>query len=182
MSFTKLCISVLCLLISTAVLATGVQPQISEVSVAGDQVFIMGSNFDNPEVSLGEFGLLLLDGLPSAELIVADLPDLIVPGDYKLTVRQGKGGKDQDDYDLTIGAVGPGTPVSTGLYGWCSDRLLLSGGVIQCSADPPMHCLTAPDYGSSSPFCACPEGMVKRLVFHDPVGYDAPYTSTCYNP
>ena len=82
-------------------------PQISEVLVAGDQVFIVGSHFDEPEVSLGEFGLLLLDGLPSPDLIVAYLPDPIDPGDYKLTVSQGDNGKDQVSYDLTIGAVGP---------------------------------------------------------------------------
>ena len=106
----NLLIMLLAVCMSASAFAKDKDPQISEVLVAGDQVFIVGSNFDEPEVSLGKFGLLLLNGIQSPDLIVAYLPDPIEPGDYQLTVSQGNKSKVQVDYDLTIGAVGPQGP------------------------------------------------------------------------
>ena len=113
MSFTKLCISVLLLLASTTVLAKGAQPQIAEVFVDTDnnQLVISGSGFDSPDVSVSLGGypdfLILNTDLSTEEELVVDLPGIVGAGDYKLTVSQGRKGKNQDDYDLTIGAVGP---------------------------------------------------------------------------
>lgn len=73
------------------------------------QMQIFGSDFDDPEVDLGAVVLLPPHLLSEpGELIVA-LP-AISPGDYKLTLRQGKNGAYQGDYDLTIGSVGPEEP------------------------------------------------------------------------
>ena len=109
MSFTKLSISILCLALSTTALAKKLTPQISEVWIDTDnnQLVISGSGFDNPDVSLGAYAGFLPPVSSSADEVVVELPDPVDAGDYKLTVRQGKGGKDQDYYDLTIGAVGP---------------------------------------------------------------------------
>lgn len=111
MSFTRLFISVLFLLVSTNVLAKGETPQISEVLIDLDnnQLIISGSGFDNPDIRLGGYpDLLTLDSeVSDANFLVVDLPDAVDAGDYRLTVSQGKKGKDQDDYDLTFGAVGP---------------------------------------------------------------------------
>ena len=111
MSLKKLCICVLFLLVSTNVLAKGAEPQISEVMIDLDnnQLIISGSGFDNPDVKFGGYEeLLTLDSdLSDENFLVVDLPIGVGAGDYRLTVSQGKKGKDRDDYDLTIGAVGP---------------------------------------------------------------------------
>ncbi len=58
-------------------------------------------------VTLGEFGALTITGTPSDTVIEADLPVGIFPGDFLLTVSMGNGQSQNDEYDLTIGAVGP---------------------------------------------------------------------------
>ena len=119
MSFAKLWLSVLFLLVSTTVLAQNAKPEITEVFVdtENNQLIISGSGFDSPDVSVNLGGypdaLTLDTDLSTAEELVVDLPDNVGAGDYKLTVSQGKKGKDQDDYDLTIGAIalaGPAGP------------------------------------------------------------------------
>ena len=88
-------------------------PQIFEVFVNPEQteVVIIGKNFPkDPEVSLGEQGLLVVINDSKTE-IRAKLPPALEPGDYLLTVSNGKKYKKKSmDYDLTIGAVGPEGP------------------------------------------------------------------------
>ena len=89
------------------------QPEIIEVFVNSDQteVVILGQNFPkDPEVSLGEQGLLVVLNDSKTEIRTA-LPPGLDPGDYLLTVSNGKKFKKKSsDYDLTIGAVGPEGP------------------------------------------------------------------------
>ncbi|MGB0909698.1 MAG: hypothetical protein ACPGYT_05000 [Nitrospirales bacterium] len=85
---------------------------ITEVSVdtAADTITIIGEElgFGNPlEVTLGAFGPLLIIGVPTDTEIVVGLPPDIQAGDYLLTVSTGNGQSQNDEYDLTIGAVGP---------------------------------------------------------------------------
>jgi len=74
-------------------------------------VMIIGTDLDfgnGPlSVTLGEFGALVVTGTPSDTLIEATLPAGIYPGDFLLTVANGNGQSQNDEYDLTIGAVGP---------------------------------------------------------------------------
>ncbi len=74
-------------------------------------IMIIGTDLDfgsGPlSVTLGEFGALAVTGTPSDTLIEADLPAGIFPGDFLLTVSNGNGQSQNDEYDLTIGAVGP---------------------------------------------------------------------------
>lgn len=82
--------------------------------VAG-QVTINGNDFDNPNlvVTLGDFATPLdIVPDPTANEIIAILPDPIAAGDYLLTVRTGGGPNRQDDYDLTIGAQVAGVPTN----------------------------------------------------------------------
>lgn len=60
-----------------------------------------------PSVTLGEFGALSIVGTPTDTLIEALLPVGIPDGDYLLTASGGNGQSQNDEYDLTIGAVGP---------------------------------------------------------------------------
>jgi len=73
-------------------------------------ITVMGEDFDFGSgplvVTLGEFGALSITSA-DATLIVASLPTGIVPGDYLLTVSTGNGQSQNDEYDLTLGAVGP---------------------------------------------------------------------------
>ena len=73
-------------------------------------ITIMGEDLDfgpGPlNVTLGEFGALTITSA-AALTIVASLPTAIPPGDYLLTVSVGNGQSQNDEYDLTIGAVGP---------------------------------------------------------------------------
>lgn len=77
-----------------------------------DTLLIVGEDFDfgSPlEVSLGGFGPLAIASATATEidaLLPADLP----AGDYLLTVSTGSGQSQNDEYDLTIGAVGPRGP------------------------------------------------------------------------
>jgi hypothetical protein len=61
-------------------------------------------------VTLGEFGPLTIV-FADATTIDAVLPSDAVPGDYLLTVSNGNGQSQGDEYDLTIGAVGPEGPL-----------------------------------------------------------------------
>jgi len=71
---------------------------------------IIGSDFDNPEVSLELHDpLTVLDS--GADFILVATPDVDL-GDYTLTVRQGPNGKKTDEFDLTVGGgIGPQGPV-----------------------------------------------------------------------
>ena len=74
-------------------------------------IMIVGEHFlfgpSGPTVTLGEFGPLAIVGIPTDTFIQATLPAMISAGDYLLTVSAGKGQSQNDEYDLTIGAVGP---------------------------------------------------------------------------
>ena len=75
-------------------------------------ITIVGTDFifgpEAPTVTLGEYmDPLVIVGVPTNETIVALLPENIVAGDYLLTVTTGTGQSQNDEYDLTIGAVGP---------------------------------------------------------------------------
>ncbi|MDT7043267.1 hypothetical protein [Candidatus Nitronereus thalassa] len=78
-------------------------------------------NLSDLVVTLGEFGPLTIDGVPTDANIVAKYPAVIQPGDYLLSVFTGNGQSKHDEYDLTIGAVGPqgpqGEPGPTGPQG-----------------------------------------------------------------
>jgi len=107
----KLIIVLLAVCMSASAFAKDKDPQISEVFVTDTQIVILGSNFDEPEVSLGDAGSLVLAHPAEINVLVAILPaDPMTAGDYKLTVSQGKDGKYLVSYDLTIGAVGPQGP------------------------------------------------------------------------
>ena len=107
----KLIIVLLAVCLSASAFAVDKDPQISEVFVTDTQIVILGSNFEEPEVSLGDAGSLVLAHPAEINVLVAILPaDPMTAGDYKLTVSQGKDGKYLVSYDLTIGAVGPQGP------------------------------------------------------------------------
>lgn len=78
-------------------------------------ITIVGTGFlfgpEAPTVTLGEYvDPLFVVGVPSNDTIVALLPENIVAGDYLLTVTTGTGQSQNDEYGLTIGAVGPQGP------------------------------------------------------------------------
>ena len=88
------------------------KPEIFEVFVDYDNeiIIVVGDNFDDPKVYLGDEGELLIDHSTKTE-IEAQLP--AVPfGDYKLTVAQGQNDKNTT-FDLTLidAAQGPQGPV-----------------------------------------------------------------------
>jgi hypothetical protein len=93
-----------------SVLAANKGLQIESVFVDFDAetITINGQNFidrDPPVVTLGGFGELMVLGFTGVE-IVAQLPLDIPDGDYLLSVSTGNGPRRNDEYDLTIGAVG----------------------------------------------------------------------------
>jgi len=76
------------------------------VNAENHQVVIQGSNFNYPNVSLGEYTSFLTPVSFDGDFqVVVELPLNIPDGDYKLTVSQGIQGFDLDVYDLTIGAA-----------------------------------------------------------------------------
>ncbi len=80
----------------------------TSIEIVGEDL-LFGS--DGPVVMLGEYvDPLVIVGVPTDEVIVALLPENIVAGDYLLTVSNGNGQSQNDEYDLTIGAVGPQGP------------------------------------------------------------------------
>ena len=80
------------------------------------EIVIVGEDFDfgpGPlSVTLGNFGALPIVGTPTGNQIVVEGPDGLCaePGDFLLTVATGNGQSQSDEYDLTIGAVGPQGP------------------------------------------------------------------------
>jgi hypothetical protein len=80
----------------------------------GDKLVITGVNFPDeangdasPTVMLGDQGALSVCSSAPAE-VVAQCPDgICVDGDALLAIWTGPAVKDYDEYDLTIGAVGP---------------------------------------------------------------------------
>ncbi|MFC1776845.1 IPT/TIG domain-containing protein [Pseudomonadota bacterium] len=119
--FTLLIICSFLLIVSFPAIAKPEQPKkpvISEVfvdttSASPDTLItIIGSNFDNPDVSLGTQGFLTVTDWDETMIEVETPVEL--DGDYKLTVSQGINGKNTDEFDLTIssgGGVGPQGPV-----------------------------------------------------------------------
>ena len=106
-------------LIGTAALAAPKPPgqhlNVTEVTadIGAGTLTITGEDFNvgpGPlDVALGEFGSLAIT-FSGATLIDALLPVGIPAGDYLLTVSTGNGQSQSDEYDLTIGAVGPEGP------------------------------------------------------------------------
>jgi len=85
---------------------------ITEVLVDFDAktITIMGEDLDfggELDVTLGDMGSLIVT-TETPTLIVVDFPlEGLLDGDYLLTVSRGNGQSQNDEYDLTIGAVGP---------------------------------------------------------------------------
>lgn len=78
------------------------------ITIVGEDLLFGASG---PSVTLGEYlDPLIIVGTPTDQVIVALLPENIIPGDYLLTVATGDGQSQNDEYDLTIGAVGPEGP------------------------------------------------------------------------
>jgi hypothetical protein len=78
------------------------------IDFESNTITINGSNFTGgafPLVTLGE-EVLVVDSYSETD-IVAFLPPLLADGDYLLTVSTGSGNNNSDEYNLTIGAVGP---------------------------------------------------------------------------
>ena len=74
-----------------------------------DTITIRGTNFDNgdlPTVTFGQQGSLIVCSDSGTE-IVAELPNPLDDGDYRVAVSTGPAVKDYSEYDLTVGAVGP---------------------------------------------------------------------------
>ena len=106
---------------------------VTEVSVdfGYDTITITGENFDfnklsDLQVTLGEWGDITALCVsptsvdPTGTTIVCDFssPGLPDEGDYLVTVSTGTGQSQSDEYDVTIGAVGPqGEPGATGPQG-----------------------------------------------------------------
>ena len=64
-------------------------------------------NLSDLVITLGDLGPLTILGAPTATNIVATYPDALTAGEYLLSVSTGSGQSKHDEYDLTIGAVGP---------------------------------------------------------------------------
>ena len=87
-----------------------------DVDIAASETtfIIKGQDFDfvnlsDLVVTLGDFGALaIINAMPSE--IVATYPVALGAGDYLLSVSTGNGQSKHDEYDLTIGAVGPEGP------------------------------------------------------------------------
>lgn len=86
------------------------QMRIDEVYVDFESgfVFIDGKNFLNGAVLKVFLGVtrLQVDSVSDDE-VIARIPDGLAEGDYRLLVTSGPAVKNNDAYDLTIGAVGP---------------------------------------------------------------------------
>jgi IPT/TIG domain len=103
---------ILSILIASNSFAAQPQVTINEVMVDfnSQSISIMGENFDigpnSTTVSLGGFGNLNIT-INSSNLLVADLPNGISPGDYLLSVSSGPGPRKNAEESITIGAQGP---------------------------------------------------------------------------
>lgn len=80
------------------------------INYSTEQIEITGHNLLNggvPEVSLGEYGYLVVDSYTN-ESIMVSFPDAgLLPGDYLLTITTGGGTVRYDDYALTVSGTGP---------------------------------------------------------------------------
>jgi hypothetical protein len=94
--------------------------RVTEVFVSfdtfGDTLLIVGEGFTSGpgplEVSFGNFGVLTVLSVADDEILVECPPDAdriptCVDGDFLLTVSNDPKKKHSDEYDMTIGAVGP---------------------------------------------------------------------------
>ena len=102
---------------------------IKEVEVVVDEstpqttFTIKGQDFDfvnlsDLVVTLGDLGPLTIPGTPTDVEIIATYPGALTSGEYLLSVSTGSGQSRHDEYDLTIGAVGPqGEPGPEGPQG-----------------------------------------------------------------
>ena len=101
------------------------------------EIQIRGVNFDNgdpPDVTIGIFPVPLTVCFAAATLIVAELPFNFPDGDYRVTVETGPSATGHDEYDLTIGAVGPEGPKGEdGAVGPKGDDGLIPLGPSRCS-------------------------------------------------
>ena len=113
------------------------QLTITEVFVdvpAPNQITINGQDLNNGPnlvVTLGDFTTPLDiedPPMPTANLIVANLPPGITAGDFLLTVTTGNGRNRQDTYDLTIAAAAPAGVVPVGaIILWDMDNTCPAG-------------------------------------------------------
>ena len=113
------CAGMLTLLLGGQALAAGpgghliITEVFADQPVAG-QLTIKGEDLDFGNlltVTLGDFGALTVVSETPMEIIV-DLPAVLPPGDYLLTVSRGNGQSQNDEYDLTIaGAPDAGGPL-----------------------------------------------------------------------
>lgn len=83
-----------------------------DFSVNPPLLHIFGENLNNGDymsIILGNVYTLTVLTASSTE-IIAELPDGLLEGDYRLTITTGSAPINFDSYDLTIGAVGPQGP------------------------------------------------------------------------
>ncbi len=64
-------------------------------------------NLSNLVVTLGEIGPLIIDPGATSTNIIATYSAVVPSGEYLLSVSTGNGQSKHDEFDLTIGAVGP---------------------------------------------------------------------------
>ena len=96
-----------------------------------DTITIRGTNFDNgdpPTVTLGQQGPITICSVSGTE-IVAELPNSLTDGDYRVAVSTGPAVTDYSEYDLTVGAVGGGGPSLTSVFICLSDQPTSNSGV-----------------------------------------------------
>jgi len=93
--------------VDTMVFGTEVDGAASTVTINGTG--FLGGASATPAVTLGIFTLPVQSA--TNEVIVAQLPAGLAPGNYLLTVTAGKAKSEYDESVVTIGAVGPQGPV-----------------------------------------------------------------------
>ncbi len=98
-------------------------PVIIEVfaDLDANELHIIGENFDEPKVRLGNYsGALNVISDQAEDLLIVELPDDLLPGSYLLEVENKKANK-SNTFDLTIAVSGngggSGEPGLTGLQG-----------------------------------------------------------------
>jgi hypothetical protein len=82
---------------------------LGDCAAGSDRLTIRGVNFDNgdaPVVMFGQAGPLTIC-YAGGTSVVAELPNPLNDGDYRISVATGPAVKDYSEYDLTVGAVGP---------------------------------------------------------------------------
>jgi len=161
------------------------KPEISEVFVettgTNPVIQIIGNHFDNPDVSLGTQGSLVVTYWDK-NLIEVETP-LVPDGDYKLTVRQGDKGKDKKDFDLTIGSGGgtegpqgpageDGTGGGGGVTGWeiVTTTQTISNQSLTQFTTPVCPAGKVPMSGGAGPAAPPFTGVRAHLVYSYPNG------------